>query len=149
MYRPHSAEKADKTRAAQSFLDLSCPDKNIAYCVCVCVRISHSLMSNSVIPWTVAHQAPLSMGFSRQQHWSGLPFPTPEDLPHPGIESGSSALQADSLPFTPLQNGHIYYDCSPGEGHGNPLKYSCLENPMDRGAWRVQARGSESWTRQE
>ena len=37
-------------------------------------------------PWTVAHQAPLSMGFSRQEYWSGLPFPSPEDLPDPGIE---------------------------------------------------------------
>ena len=48
-------------------------------------------------PWTVAHQAPLSMGFSRQEYWSGLPFPSPEDLPHPGIEPGSPALQADTL----------------------------------------------------
>ena len=50
------------------------------------------------IPWTVAHQAPLSMGFSRQEHWSGLPFPSPGDLPNPGVEPGSPALQADSLP---------------------------------------------------
>ena len=50
------------------------------------------------IPWTVAHQAPLSMGFSRQEYWRGLPFPSPGDLPHPGIETGSPALQADSLP---------------------------------------------------
>ena len=49
-------------------------------------------------PWTVAHQAPLSLGFSRQQYWSGLPFPSPGDLPDPGIEPGSPALQADSLP---------------------------------------------------
>ena len=49
-------------------------------------------------PWTVAHQAPLSMGFSRQECWSGLPFPSPEDLPDPGIEPRSPALQADSLP---------------------------------------------------
>ena len=49
-------------------------------------------------PWTVAHQAPLSMGFSRQEYWSGLPFPSPGDLPDPGIESWSPALQADSLP---------------------------------------------------
>ena len=48
--------------------------------------------------WTVAHQAPLSMEFSRQQYWSGLPFPSPGDLPDPGIESGSLAFQADSLP---------------------------------------------------
>ena len=50
-----------------------------------------------VISWTVAHQAPLSMGFSRQEYWSGLPFPSPGDLPNPRIESGSPALQADSL----------------------------------------------------
>ena len=48
-------------------------------------------------PWTVAHQAPLSMGFSRQEYWSGLPFPSRGDLPDPGIEPGSPALQADSL----------------------------------------------------
>ena len=45
-----------------------------------------------VTPWTVAHQAPLSMGFSRQEYWSGLPFPSPGDLPDPGIETGSPAL---------------------------------------------------------
>ena len=49
-------------------------------------------------PWTVACRAPLSMGFSRQEYRSGLPFPSPDDLPHPGIEPKSSALQADSLP---------------------------------------------------
>ena len=49
-------------------------------------------------PWTVAHQAPLSMGFSRQEYWSGLPFPSSRDLPDPGIKPGSPALQADSLP---------------------------------------------------
>ena len=48
--------------------------------------------------WTVACQAPLSMGFSRQEYWSGLPFPSPGDLPNPGIEPGFPALQADSLP---------------------------------------------------
>ena len=51
-----------------------------------------------VTAWTVAHQAPLSMGFSRQEYWSGLPFPSPGDLPDPGIEPGSPSLQADSLP---------------------------------------------------
>ena len=43
-------------------------------------------------PWTVAHQAPLSIGFSRQEHWSGLPFPSPEDLRDPGIELRSRTL---------------------------------------------------------
>ena len=49
-------------------------------------------------PWTVACQAPLSMGFSRQEYSSGLPFPSPGDLSNPGIEPGSPVLQADSLP---------------------------------------------------
>ena len=53
------------------------------------------------IPWTVAHQTPLSMGFSRQEYWSGLPFPSPGGLPNPGIEPRSSALQADTLPSEP------------------------------------------------
>ena len=51
----------------------------------------------SATPWTVAGQAPLSMGFSRQEYWSGLPFPSPGDLPDPGIEPGSPTLQAHSL----------------------------------------------------
>ena len=49
-------------------------------------------------PRTVARQSPLSMGFSRQEYWSGLPFPSPGDLPDPGIEPWSPSLQADSLP---------------------------------------------------
>ena len=52
-------------------------------------------------PWTVARQAPSSMGFSRQEYWSELPFPSSGDLPDPGIEPGSPALQADSLPTEP------------------------------------------------
>ena len=54
-----------------------------------------------VTPWTVAHQASPSMGFSRQGYWSGLPFPSPGDLPHPGIEPRSPALQADAFPSEP------------------------------------------------
>ena len=54
-----------------------------------------------VTPWTVAYQAPLSMGFSRQGYWSGLPFPSPGDLPHPGIEPRSPTLQADALTSEP------------------------------------------------
>ena len=52
-------------------------------------------------PWTVARQAPLSMGFSRQEYWSGLPFPSPGDLPNPGIEPESPALQVDALSSEP------------------------------------------------
>ena len=60
-------------------------------------------------PWTVAHQAPLSMGFSRKEYWSGLPFPSPGDLPNPGIESGSPTLQADALTSDPPGKKHIYF----------------------------------------
>ena len=58
------------------------------------------------IPGTIAPQAPLSMEFSRQEYWSGLPFPSPEDLPIPGVELGSPALQADSLLFEPPTRDH-------------------------------------------
>ena len=58
-------------------------------------------------PWTVAHQAPLSMEFSRQEYWSGLPFPSPGDPPNPGTEPRSPALQ-DSLPTEPLLLKTLY-----------------------------------------
>ena len=63
---------------------------------------SRSVVSNSTTPWTVAHQAPLSMGFSRQEYWRGLPFPSPGDLPNPEIEPRPPALQADALTSEPL-----------------------------------------------
>ena len=63
-------------------------------------------------PWTVAHQAPPSMGFSRQEYWSGSPFPSPGDLPDPGIEPKSPALQADALTSEP-----------PGKPHRVATKY--------------------------
>ena len=59
--------------------------------------------------WTVAYQAPPSMEFSRQEYWSGLPFPSPGDLPDPGIEPGSPALQAGALPSEP-PGKHIFHD---------------------------------------
>ena len=65
--------------------------------------LSCSVVSDSVTLWAVAHQALLSMGFSRQEYWKGLPFPPPGDLPDPGMKPlspVSSALQADSLPFS-------------------------------------------------
>ena len=72
-----------------------------------------SVVSNSfVTPWTVARQAPLSMGFSRHEYWSELPCPPPGDLPNPGIEPETPALQADSLLLSPgetLSKLNIYY----------------------------------------
>ena len=55
-------------------------------------------------PWTITYQAPVSMGFSRQECWSGFPFPSPGDLPDPGIEPGSPTLQADALSSEPPGN---------------------------------------------
>ena len=75
---------------------------NIPSIIC-CLLFSCQVMSDSfVIPQTAAHQAPLSMGFPRQEYWSGLPFPSPGDLPNPGIESMSPALHVDSLPLRHL-----------------------------------------------
>ena len=73
------------------------------------VQFSRSVVSDSAAPWTVAYQAPPSMGFFRQEYWSGLPFPSPGDLPNPEIEPESPALQADSLPSEPPGKTHIQY----------------------------------------
>ena len=70
-------------------------------CMPVCV-LSHSRVWLFATLWTVARQVPLSMEFSRQEYWSGLPFPYPGNLPNPGIEPRSPALQADSLLSDPL-----------------------------------------------
>ena len=81
--------------------------ENVLLSGSICVRLfvsfllllfSHYVVSNSFgTPWTVACQVPLSMGFPRQEYWSGLLFPSPGDIPSPGIEPRSPALQADSL----------------------------------------------------
>ena len=95
------------------------------------------------------------MGFSRQGYWSGLPFPSPGDLPHPGIEPRSPTLQADALTSEPpgkkefppaavvktvLLRAQVSIPGSgrsPGGANSNPLHYFCLENPMDSGAWQA------------
>ena len=62
------------------------------------VKVLVSCVQLFEIPWTVAHKAPLSVVFSRQERWSGWPFPSPGDLPDPGIEPGSPTLKTDPLP---------------------------------------------------
>ena len=82
-------------------------------------------------PWTAAYQAPPSMGFCRQEYWSGLPFPSPGDLPDPGMEPRSLALQADTLTSEPPRS---LMD-SVGEGEGGKIwengietcKISCMK----------------------
>ena len=68
--------------------------------MCKCSLLSRVWLFEN--PWTVARQAPLSMEFSRQEYWSGQPFPSPGDLSNPGTEPQSPALQADSIPSEPL-----------------------------------------------
>ena len=79
-------------------------------------------MSDSAVPWTVALQAPLSMGFFRQEHWSGLPFPSPGDLPDPGVEPASPVAPAlagrfltTEPPGKPIRNifaAQIWFFCA-------------------------------------
>ena len=73
----------------------------IILCAHVCAQLIIRVPS-FVTPWTVSFQVPLSNGFSQQEYWSGLLFPSPGDLPDPGIKPVSPALQADSLPLRPL-----------------------------------------------
>ena len=80
--------------------DFQCVCVCVCVCMCVCCRFSHVRLFAT--PWTAAGQVPLSMEFSRQEYWSGLPFPSPGDLPHPGMEPRSPAQQANSLPSETL-----------------------------------------------
>ena len=94
--------------------------------------------------WTIAHQVPLSMKFSKQEYWSGLPCPPPGNLPHRGIEPGSPVLQADSLPSEPPESHRLTHFYS-----------NCWEDPLEKGTathssilawripWTVQSMGSQ------
>ena len=87
-----------------------------------------------VTPWTVAYQAPPSVGFSRQEYWSGVPFPSPGDLPDPGIEPKSPGLQADALPSEP-QGKPLIVDYQERQSH---LKMREGEKPVRTKAWRLE-----------
>ena len=79
------------------------------------MRINKSSLESVLVtqlcptPWTVAHQSPLFMGFPRQEYWNGLPFPSPGDLPNPGIKPRPPALQADSLLSEPLGKSKVLW----------------------------------------
>ena len=90
--------QGEPTASAAEFM---VPDPEAASWAPLSAVCQHCRVRLFVTPWTVAYEAPPSMGFSRQEYWSGLPFPSPGDLPHPGIEPWSSALQADALPSKP------------------------------------------------
>ena len=117
--------------------------------------------------WTAAHQAPLSMEFSRPEYWSGLSFPSPGYLPDPGIEPMSPALQVNSLPSEPPGKPSCFCECTlkraqgpctgttlrdviGGEEKAMGTHSSTLawKNPMDGGAWWAAVSGvAQSWTR--
>ena len=84
----------------QVFYDTMSKPKEVISSTCGGGGLVTKLCLTLMTPRTVACQSPLSMGFSRQEYWSGLPFPFPGNVPNPGIESGSPALQAYSLPTT-------------------------------------------------
>ena len=83
--------------------------------------------------WTVARQAPLPMGFPRQEFWSGLPLPSPEDLPHPGIKPASPPWQAGSLPLSHLGRLHRNYYLI----HEASLVAQAVKNPPAKQEMRV------------
>ena len=94
-----------------------------------------------VTPWTVACQAPLSMGFSRQEYWSGLPCPPPGDLPNPGIKPGYPALPAGSLLSEPPgkaanEGNEVQRDAAPCSGHLASLGLNFL-NHLPVREWSV------------
>ena len=92
---------------------------------------SCSFVSISATPWTAAYQASPSMGFSRQKYWSGMSLPSL--LASSGDTKVTFSIPGSERPF--------------GVGNGNPVQYSCLENPMDRGAWQATVCGvANSWT---
>ena len=95
-------------------LEVDVQEQITEFCFDICKVKSESEVAQSCPtlcnPWTVAYQASQSMGFSRQEYQSGLPFPSPGDFPAPGIEPGSPALQADALPSEPA--GKPFYICA-------------------------------------
>ena len=124
-----------------------------------------SCVRPSVTPWTAAHQAPPSMGFSRQEYWSGVPLPSP-DLWQQGLyitwqatpvllprkSHGQRSLVGCS-PWGRYESDmtkrlHFHFSLSYiGGGNGNSLQYSCLENPRDGRAWWTAVYGvAQSWT---
>ena len=104
-----AAGEHHQPRAAAESLKRASPSRGHAVKLLSRVRLF-------AIPWTVAYQAPPSMGFTGLEYWSGLPFPSPGDLPDSGIRPGSPALQADALPSEPP--GKPAQDGMRAENHG-------------------------------
>ena len=134
--------------------------------LCCCCCWVTSVVSDSVRPHMAAHQAPPSLGFSRQEHWSGLPFPSPWLTLGPSINTVFQLTQFCSFLWPSNPGGPAVENLpasawdardadliprlgrSPGVGNGNLLQCSCLENPMNKGAWWAIVHGvakSRTW----
>ena len=102
--------------------------------------LTHLVMSDSFATiWTVARQAPPSMGFSRQEYWSGVPFPSPGDLPDPGIKPRCPALQADSLPFEPPGKPSTHVNSIVIHKSQKAKQHKCLSmNKVVNKTWYIQ-----------
>ena len=98
-------------------------------------EVTQSCLTLCVTPWTAAYQAPLSMGFSRQEYWSGMPLPSLQgSLAYCNPRGRKESDTTERLPF-------LFSLSCIGEGNGNPLQCSCWENPRDRGAWWAAVSG--------
>ena len=127
---------------------LKLPNRRYPLSVCQCFahppQISESRVQLFVTPWTVALQAPLSRGFSRQEYWSELPFPSPGDLPNPGIKPRSSALQADSVPTEPLTPRQILFPfVNPSEEKAG--LNSCGLGTLKKTLWFLGKLSNDGW----
>ena len=100
-------------------------------CVCACVCVSPSVVFQLFVN-PLTQQAPLSMGFSRQEYWSGLPFPSPGDLPNSGVEPRSPGLQADSLLYEPPWKPSLYHTVQQSYHNflKDPSKFSSPAGPV-------------------
>ena len=106
LYSPQTCKESDTTER------LSLSLSTFSFHICYILLFSHSVVLDSfVTPWTVAHQNPLSTGFPREEYWSGLPFPSPEDLPDSGIGPVSPALAGGSLTSEQLGKSYVTYGC--------------------------------------
>ena len=111
-----------------------------------------SAMSESAIPWTVAHRVPLSMGFSRRAYWSRLPFPTPGDLPDPGVESESlmsAVLAGNFLTTAPPWKPMVVYVCHCYALNLPGRLWSTGRQELDICLAGYGPRVAKSWTRPE
>ena len=139
--RPH---RRQPTRLPRPWVSAGKNTRVSCHFLLQCMKVKVKSLSRvrlSATPWAAAHQAPSSMGFSRQEYWSGVPLPSPDiyvtmyeiDRGFPGsaVVKKPPASTGDTKDSGSIPGSGE----SPGEGNGYPYQHSCLENSMDRRAW--------------